>query len=281
MSLSEIIYQWRMKGLKKAFQGVRNYYEQHGLKRTFNKIYKKIIRHEPVIKMESGFCPCCDHHVKFISKHQWLRDYYLCSNCHSIPRERALMYVIEEVLPNYKNLTIHESSPGQRGASVKLRQNCSNYIASHYFPDSKLDYVDGYKNIDIQNQNFDDEMFDLVVTQDVFEHLPDPEKAIKEIYRTLKPGGYFISTIPLVNKFSPTEQWAVLENGKVKFLHEPEYHGNPINEDGSPVFFHYGYDIAHSFDEWTNMQTIMIKIEKPEYGIEAEYIEVIVSQKKL
>ena len=34
-----------------------------------------------------------------------------------------------------------------------------------------------------------DNTFDLFVTQDVFEHIPEPEKALKEIYRCLKPGG--------------------------------------------------------------------------------------------
>lgn len=231
------------------------------------------------IKMRHGYCPCCESNVEFSSKHIWLRDHYLCSNCNCIPRERHLTFIIEQILPNWKELSIHESSPGNRGTSIKLRNNCKDYIGSHYYPNSDKEYIDGFKNIDLHNQNFEDECFDLVITQDVFEHLPYPEIAIKEVARTLKKGGYFISTIPLVNKFKPTQQWAELVDGELKFFYEPDYHGNPIDPKGSPVFWHYGYSIASNFIEWSGMETIIVNNIIPELGIEAELLEVIICRK--
>ena len=65
-------------------------------------------------------------------------DHFLCSGCASIPRERALMQVIKDYYPNYKLLKIHESSPGGRGASVKLRNECPGYSSSHFYPDLEL-----------------------------------------------------------------------------------------------------------------------------------------------
>jgi hypothetical protein len=54
-----------------------------------------------------------------------------------------------------------------------------------------------------------------------------------------------ILTVPIENRFDPTVRWAELDkNGNVNFLHQPEYHGNPVDKNGSPVFWHYGYDIA-------------------------------------
>ena len=47
-----------------------------------------------------------------------IRTEVLCANCGSLPRERALMYVIENFCPNWRELTIHESSPAPRGASA-------------------------------------------------------------------------------------------------------------------------------------------------------------------
>lgn len=241
-------------------------------------LFKDKNNHQFSKKIE-GYCPCCEREVLFQSMNSWLRDHYVCSNCGSIPRERHLTYVIEQAVPNWKELTIHESSPAIRGTSEKLRENCENYIASHYYPQSIEDYVDGYKNIDLHNQNFEDESFDLVVTQDVFEHLPYPDRAIKEVVRTLKKGGYFISTIPLLNKFNPTKQWAELVDGEVKFFYEPDYHGNPIDPKGSPVFWHYGYDIASKFIEWSGMETIITNNVIPELGIEAELLEIVVCRK--
>lgn len=247
--------------------------------RLNSREFLEISNKKQFVKIEEGSCPCCDSDTTFISEKSWLRDNYRCVKCNCIPRERGLSYVIEQILPNWKNLVIHESSPGNRGTSLKLQKNCKNYISSHYYPNSKEEYVDGYKNIDLHKQNFEDEVFDLVVTQDVFEHLPYPEKAIKEIARTLKKGGYFISTIPLVKKFNPTVKWAELVDGDVKFFYEPDYHGNPIDPKGSPVFWHYGYDIASRFIEWSGMETIIVNNIIPELGIEAEFLEIVVCRK--
>lgn len=41
------------------------------------------------------------------------------------------------------------------------------------------------------------------------EHIYDPEKAFSDIARTLKKGGGHIYTVPIINKFMPTEVWAV------------------------------------------------------------------------
>jgi hypothetical protein len=62
-----------------------------------------------------GYCPCCEKEVIFRSFNSWLRDNFICTNCFSIPRERALMLTIEKYYPNWKNLNIHESSPSNRG----------------------------------------------------------------------------------------------------------------------------------------------------------------------
>lgn len=41
-----------------------------------------------------------------------------------------------------------------------------------------------------------DNSFDLVTALDVLEHLDDDKKAVKEIYRVLKPGGVCVVTVP-------------------------------------------------------------------------------------
>jgi len=46
---------------------------------------------------------------------------------------------------------------------------------------------------------YEDSMFDLVFSDNVFEHVEYPEKVLREIYRVLKPGGIFIAKTP--NKY--------------------------------------------------------------------------------
>lgn len=46
---------------------------------------------------------------------------------------------------------------------------------------------------------YPDSYFDLVVAFDVLEHIEDDGRVISEIYRVLKPTGYFVFTVPAFN----------------------------------------------------------------------------------
>jgi ubiquinone biosynthesis O-methyltransferase len=46
---------------------------------------------------------------------------------------------------------------------------------------------------------FPDNHFDIVVSSEVIEHTPNPEQAVKEIFRVLKPGGTMVLSTP--NRF--------------------------------------------------------------------------------
>ena len=51
-----------------------------------------------------------------------------------------------------------------------------------------------YPDIDMQNLPFDDSIFDIVISDQVIEHLENPKKAVRESYRVLKKGGIAIHT---------------------------------------------------------------------------------------
>lgn len=228
-----------------------------------------------------GHCPCCQKEVTFTAKNPWLRDYFLCDNCGCIPRERALMLTIKEQYPKWKELKIHESSPGNRGHSLLLKQEAKNYLETQFFVGKPLGAkVNGIRNEDLENQTFKEETFDLVITSDVMEHIYEPDKAFKEIHRTLKPGGAHIFSVPIINKHKPTQQWATKgKDGQPVFLYQPEWHGNPIDKKGSPVTYHWGYDIKEYIEQHTGAQCEIIYIDNLDFGIRAEYIEIIVAKK--
>ncbi len=48
-----------------------------------------------------------------------------------------------------------------------------------------------YEVIDIQNIPYDDNYFDIVIANYMLYHVPDLHKAISEVSRVLRPGGYF------------------------------------------------------------------------------------------
>ena len=65
--------------------------------------------------------------------------------------------------------------------------------AKKYSPDSIL--VLG----DIEKMPFPDSFFSTVICTEVLEHLPSPQKAVREVRRVLAPGGVLIGSLPAKN----------------------------------------------------------------------------------
>jgi SAM-dependent methyltransferase len=192
---------------------------------------------------------------------------------------------MEKFFPQWRDLTIHESSPvSGRGASRRLANEAPGYVPSYYYPNVAAgEMVKGVRCEDLENLSFDDESFDLHLTQDVFEHLFNPAAAFREIARTLRPGGAHVFTTPLVRKNEATRFCAALApDGTVIHLVEPpEYHGNPISLEGSLVTVNWGYDIADYIFKACGLFTKLVFIDNIELGIRAEYIEVLLTYKPL
>ena len=230
-----------------------------------------------------GYCHCCDQAVRFSASDHWFRDYYTCAECGSIPRERALAWSIDKFFPDWRQATVHESSPVPRGASEKLKLHCHNYIASQYFPgvESGTEHQ-GWRCENLEALSFADNSIDLHISQDVVEHLFFPDRVFFEIARTLRPGGMHIFTVPLVNKTRASEICAERgAGGVVKHLLEPEYHGNPVSEQGALVTRRWGYDICDYIFKSSGLFTRIIYLDALEWGIRAEFIEVLLTMKPL
>ena len=254
------------------------------LTRSAVKLTEKIftdILNQSFLFVKRGYCLCCAREVTFKANNHWLRDSFFCPNCCSIPRERALMYFLEKRLLGWRTMKIHESSPSNKGASLKLRKEGKYYSASHYFSDDML----GQKIGDFTNQNlekltFENSVFDVFITQDVFEHIYNPSLAFSEISRVLKNGGVHIFTVPIINRFKQTERWAQKDDlGNVQFLHDPEIHGSPIDKKGSFVTMHWGFDIVDYIRECSGLSTEICYVDDIEFGIRAEFNEVFISTK--
>lgn len=237
----------------------------------------------PVVAEWPGFCPICKQETVFRAEQEWFRDHLLCTRCQngSIPRERALMVMIDRLAPNWRAARIHESSPATRGVSVVLQNECPNYIPTQFFPDIPPGALhQGVRCENLEQQTFRDNEFDLVVTQDVMEHVFDPAAAYREIYRTLKPGGLHLHTTPIYKQRVETECRAKLAaDGQIQHLAEPEYHGNPIDNSGSLVTFHYGYDLHELIAQWTPFSVEIVRFHDRRSGIVAEFSEVLVCRK--
>ena len=77
-----------------------------------------------------------------------------------------------------------------------------------------------YRIADIQNLDFEDGSFDVVIANSMLYHVPDLQKGLKEVRRVLKDGGIFYCSTYGENNFTDKlAEWFALENEELHFNH--------------------------------------------------------------
>lgn len=102
--------------------------------------------------------------------------------------------------------------------------------------------VGGVRHEDLLRLTYPGNAFDLVLTSETLEHVPDLRTGLREIHRILKPGGRHIFTIPRLPNVAQTFARRVIESdGTIRDLAPPIYH--PGGDVGYPVFTEFGDDL--------------------------------------
>lgn len=223
-------------------------------------------------KHNRGYCPICEQETIFVEFESWLRDYYKCINCMSIPRGRALVRTLHRFVPDWKEKVMHECSPKYIFIEY-FGERCCKYTYSRYLEDVPCGtVVNGVRCENLENLTFADECIDIFITQDVLEHVMNPTKALSEISRVLKVGGWHIFTVPIYESNEKTIQKATIDaKGDVLYLSEPEYHAEDL------VTYHHGIDIVGKIP--SNMQTTIMLERDRQFGIDGEFLHVFACKK--
>ena len=120
----------------------------------------------------------------------------------------------------------------------------ANYVVSEYFDDRSCGtYVNGIRNENLEQLTFQDNSFDVLINSDVLEHVSDLNKALSEIKRVLKPGGFHIFTLPVDYELPKTTERAIVVDGKIKHIMKPVMHGDTIRGSGILAFRDFGKNV--------------------------------------
>lgn len=221
------------------------------------------VRPEGVAARGSGafylrrFCLCCNETKPMLVDYQsghveedghrtvnW-RERLVCAGCGMNNRQRLVaklvqqfaidsvrprIYLMEQVTPIYEWV---RKLPGPE-------VHGSEYLGYEY---EGGDLVHGMRHEDVMNLSYPDAFFDLIVSNDVLEHIPAPELALRECFRVLKPGGAILATFPFHVACEASVVRARLVAGTIEHLLSPQYHGNPVSPEGSLVFQDFGWDL--------------------------------------
>jgi hypothetical protein len=101
---------------------------------------------------------------------------------------------------------------------------------------------------DLTALSYPDNSFDLCMSFEDLEHIPDYQSAINELYRVTKPSGYVLLSTPFIVENQSTLTRATIDSeGNIKHLLEPEYHGDPVIPQGILCYYHFGWDLLDAF----------------------------------
>ena len=122
----------------------------------------------------------------------------LCPGSLSLERHRLLWLFLKAKTPFFEN-PIHflHIAPEQCFMKTFERIHGDGYITADL--ESPLAKV----KMDVHQIPFDENTFDAVMCNHVMEHVEDDIKAMREIYRVLKPGGWAIMQVPF---FHPLDE---------------------------------------------------------------------------
>jgi SAM-dependent methyltransferase len=225
-------------------------------------------------KISKGNCPLCGESYFVSLKHDPF--FTRCLTCKANITNLSLIPIIKEHIKGDFNKSVYELS--SYGSTLDyIISHFSQVVTSEYFPNKNFGtLVDGILNQDVQNLTFNDNSFDIITSNQVFEHVADDIKGFSECFRVLRNNGAFIFAVPLYD-IEKTRRIASIINGEIVFDGTPEYHDSRLGGAlSAPVFYYYSvHDICQrvksvGFSKVTLSKVDIIKIQgKPQLVVYA------------
>lgn len=202
-----------------------------------------LVREQPpprcfnVASGEWSLCVFCAE--AFLNDQAWSPEGVNCPHCDAIGREKFLYYALLLAVswragsfapfvrgnPQLQDLSVLELSPRSNAARRAIFEKtfksyaASDFDESLHSADFKLDLTDDASVAPHVGR------FDVVLFAHVLEHIPDYEKALRNLCRLLTPTGFAILQIPLLEEAYTKVTW-------------DEFHG-----DNTRVFHRFAFDI--------------------------------------
>jgi predicted Zn-ribbon and HTH transcriptional regulator len=139
-------------------------------------------------------CNICGWQGKHFLSDRW-HKYTNCPKCRSAVRHRLLLAMMD----HFDAFSLRSLAAGkhilhfapERLIEQRLRRLADRYLSADFLNprrDLQLDISD--------MRRLEDHQLDLLIACDVLEHVDQDRRALREIARVLKPGGYALLTVP-------------------------------------------------------------------------------------
>lgn len=158
------------------------------------------------------YCPCCNIGFRKFLMGVSGQSNIQCPRCRSLGRHRLFwLFLLEEkYLSIFFNIKMLHIAP----------EFCL-YVNFEKMPNIEYNSIDlkspyAQTEMSITDLEYPDNYFDAIICSHVLEHVRRETKAIGEIYRVLKPGGWAIIDIPIDNYLEVTKEIFPTKLGHVR-----------------------------------------------------------------
>ena len=243
------------------------------LRRTDRKLDQLLFK----AKRFPGFCLVCGRPTIFSVRDSNFRESCYCRRCGAFNRQRQIAAVIcHGASGGYRSLAQLARADGiaiynteSSRAIHETLKGMAGYQASEYLgPGHRSgDIVKGLMHQDLERLSFAADSFDLVISGDVFEHVPHPYQGHAEIHRILKPGGRHVFTVPFhQHEYQDDVRAEIDPAGELKLLKDPIYHQDPVRPEGALVYTIFTIEMLTKLDR-LGFRTNLYHLYQPWYGI--------------
>jgi SAM-dependent methyltransferase len=208
-------------------------------------------------------CPVCEKEFrKFLPYGNKGSENRLCPNCLTLERHRLLwLYFNNKTNIFTSDIKMLHIAPEQPFINRFRNSKNINYLTA--------DLVSPLADVktDIRNMVFENDIFDVVICNHVLEHIDDDNKAMKEILRVLKNGGYAILQVPIDYSINRTYEDFTISSPKEREIHFGQYdHVRVYGKDYSERLRNAGFDVLEDkyIESFSSQEIEKYRLDKNE-----------------
>jgi SAM-dependent methyltransferase len=216
-------------------------------------------------------CPICGEHTVMRITSGNLRETGTCEKCGSFNRQRQIASVLcqrygvnslQELSQRFLKIYLMESG----GSFFSVLSGTKYFTCSEFYPTEKVpEGMPGYfHHADVQELPFETNSFDLIISSDVMEHVPDPYAGFAEIHRVLRPRGVHVFTVPCSLSLDEDDVFAL--PGPI-IIKDSVYHPDPLRSTGSLVYRYFSKNTLVSKLAEIGLKTNVHILYDPAQGI--------------
>lgn len=198
-----------------------------------------------------------------------------------ISRQRAVLLVLRQLvdlgeLPSWEQMRLYLSEAVTPFAE-RLKREVPRLRFSEYLPEPDHWLRGQVPHRDLRRIGLPPATFHAVICNEVLEHVEELVPSLRGMAEVLSLGGHLIATVPFLYGQQEHVVKAIWrgEGQEPDVIGEPDYHGNPVSDEGSLVYRYPGWQLMNDLREAGFRDAAIHAISSTAYGVLGEELPIV------